>query len=99
MNKSDLVKKVAALQVHLENQDVRLAIDSILEQMTLALAHGGRIEIREFGSFNVHVLKPRMSRNPKTGEPVALGYRHIPHFRPGKQLKERVNRGYTPDKQ
>lgn len=96
MNKSELVKKVAAQQAHLEEPDVRLAIDDILEQMALALAQGGRIEIREFGSFSVHELQPRMGRNPKTGTPVTLGHRYIPHFKPGKQLRERANRGYKP---
>lgn len=96
MNKSELVKKVAAKQEHLNEPDVRLAIDDILENMVLALAHGGRIEIREFGSFDVHQLQPRVGRNPKTGEPVTLGRRYIPHFKPGKQLRERVNRGYMP---
>jgi len=60
--------------------------------MTQALSTGDRIEIRGFGSFSLHFRRPRMGRNPKTGDPVALQGKHVPHFKPGKELRERVNK-------
>ena len=62
-----------------------------LEQMSETLASGERIEIRGFGSFSLHYRAPRIGRNPKTGESVALAGKHVPHFKPGKELRERVN--------
>jgi len=59
--------------------------------MSQALASGDRIEIRGFGSFSLHFRPPRLGRNPKTGEAVALAGKHVPHFKPGKELRERVN--------
>lgn len=68
-----------------------MAVKSILEQMARTLAAGGRIEIRGFGSFSLHFRPPRTGRNPKTGAKVPLAARHVPHFKPGKQLRERVD--------
>ena len=65
----------------------------ILEIMSDALAQGERIEIRGFGSFSLHFRPPRQGRNPKTGEAVALAGKYVPHFKPGKDLRERVNSG------
>ena len=73
--------------------DVELAVKQILEIMSDALAQGGRIEIRGFGSFSLHFRPPRQGRNPKTGETVALSGKYVPHFKPGKDLRERVNDG------
>ena len=67
------------------------AVKHILELMSEALANGKRIEIRGFGSFSLHYRPPRMGRNPKTGEAVALAGKNVPHFKPGKDLRERVN--------
>ncbi|MDT8448962.1 MAG: integration host factor subunit beta [Wenzhouxiangellaceae bacterium] len=92
MTKSELIEKLAAEQQHLSHTDVDLAVRSIIEQMSSALAGGGRIEIRGFGSFSLHFRPPRIGRNPKTGESVALPGKHVPHFKPGKELRERVNR-------
>ena len=64
---------------------------SLIEQMSLSLSTGNRIEIRGFGSFSLHYRPPRMGRNPKTGEAVALAAKYVPHFKPGKELRERVN--------
>ena len=61
--------------------------------MSDALAQGERIEIRGFGSFSLHFRPPRQGRNPKTGETVALAGKYVPHFKPGKDLRERVNDG------
>lgn len=79
-------------QAHLKADDVDLAVKTLLDQMGDALAEGERIEIRGFGSFSLHFRPPRMGRNPKTGDSVALPGKHVPHFKPGKELRERVNR-------
>lgn len=90
MTKSELIEILAVRQAHLKSDDVDLAVKSILEIMVQALAHGHRIEIRGFGSFSLHYRPPRLGRNPKTGESVALSGKHVPHFKPGKELRERA---------
>ena len=96
MTKADLIELVARSQTHFEERDVELIVKALLEQMSSALAAGERIEIRGFGSFSLHHRAPRIGRNPKTGEPVALPPRCVPHFRPGKLLRERVNAASAP---
>ncbi|NCT66144.1 MAG: integration host factor subunit beta [Rhodanobacteraceae bacterium] len=91
MTKSELIEALAQRQKHLAANDVELAVKSVLEQMSHSLSVGERIEIRGFGSFSLHFRPPRMGRNPKTGESVALPGKHVPHFKPGKELRERVN--------
>ena len=91
MTKSELIEALAGRQLHLAANDVELAVKSLLQQMSQALAEGDRIEIRGFGSFSLHFRPPRMGRNPKTGDAVALQGKHVPHFKPGKELRERVN--------
>lgn len=91
MTKSELIEALVSRQVHLAGNDVELAVKSLLQQMSQALAEGDRIEIRGFGSFSLHYRPPRMGRNPKTGDAVALPGKHVPHFKPGKELRERVN--------
>ncbi|MFP4207758.1 MAG: integration host factor subunit beta [Wenzhouxiangella sp.] len=93
MTKSELIERLAAEQTHLNQTDVELAVRCIIEQLSRALAEGDRIEIRGFGSFSLHFRPPRMGRNPKTGDAVALPGKHVPHFKPGKELRERVNQG------
>src|ERR1044072_2932604 len=93
MTKSELIELIAAKQKHLPAKDVELAVKQVLEIMSDALAQGGRIEIRGFGSFSLHFRPPRQGRNPKTGETVALSGKYVPHFKPGKDLRERVNDG------
>ena len=88
-----MIEAVASKQKHLPAKDVELAIKHILELMSETLADGERIEIRGFGSFSLHYRPPRTGRNPKTGEPVALAGKYVPHFKPGKDLRERVNGG------
>ena len=90
MTKSELIESIARNQKHLPAKDVELAVKHVLELMSEALASGERIEIRGFGSFSLH-FRPRMGRNPKTGDSVALAGKHVPHFKPGKDLRERVN--------
>lgn len=93
MTKSELIECLAAEQNHLSQADVELAVRCILEQMSRALSEGERIEIRGFGSFSLHYRPARMGRNPRTGESVALPGKYVPHFKPGKALRERVNKG------
>jgi integration host factor subunit beta len=93
MTKSELIEAIARKQKHLPAKDVELAVKHLLELMSDALSSGQRIEIRGFGSFSLHFRPPRMGRNPKTGESVALAGKHVPHFKPGKDLRERVNDG------
>ena len=93
MTKSELIEAIARKQRHLPAKDVELAVKHVLEIMSESLANGQRIEIRGFGSFSLHYRPPRMGRNPKTGEAVALAGKHVPHFKPGKDLRERVNKG------
>lgn len=90
MTKSDLIERLTAKQPHLAPKDVELSVKIMLEQMSLALASGERIEIRGFGSFSLHFRPPRVGRNPKTGDAVTLSGKYVPHFKPGKQLRERV---------
>ncbi|MFT4824250.1 MAG: integration host factor subunit beta [Halioglobus sp.] len=93
MTKSELIELIAASQTQLSSKDVELAIKTILEQMSQALSTGERIEIRGFGSFSLHYREPRRGRNPKTGDAVELTGKFVPHFKPGKELRERVNIG------
>ena len=91
MTKSELIEILARRQSHLKAEDVDLAVKSLLEMMGGALASGERIEIRGFGSFSLHYRPPRLGRNPKTGDSVALPGKHVPHFKPGKELREKVS--------
>ena len=91
MTKSELIEILAQRQAHLKGEDVDLSVKALLEMMGGSLANGERIEIRGFGSFSLHYRPPRLGRNPKTGESVALPGKHVPHFKPGKELRERVS--------
>jgi integration host factor subunit beta len=96
MTKSELIEVLARKQSHLAYRDVELSVKTMLEHMSLALASGDRIEIRGFGSFSLHFRPPRVGRNPKTGETVSLPGKYVPHFKPGKELRERVNLNESP---
>jgi integration host factor subunit beta len=91
VTKSELIEQLSKKQPHLALQDVELAIKCILEQMAQSLATNERIEVRGFGSFSLHHRKPRIGRNPKTGEAVSLTEKYVPHFKPGKELRDRVD--------
>jgi integration host factor subunit beta len=91
VTKSELIEALAKQQPHLALKDVELAVKCIIEKMNEALAAGERIEIRGFGSFSLHLRPPRVGRNPKTGESVALSRKYVPHFKPGKELRDRVD--------
>lgn len=97
MTKSELIERIVAKQAQLSGKDVELAVKTILEQMSQTLASGDRIEIRGFGSFSLHYRAPRKGRNPKTGDSVELAGKHVPHFKPGKEMRERVNESMQRD--
>lgn len=90
MTKSELVEILVRRQTHLKAEDVDDSVKGLLDRIAGALMHGERVEIRGFGSFSLHHRAPRIGRNPKNGEPVALPARHVPHFKAGKALRERV---------
>ena len=98
MTKSELIERIAAKQEQLPAKDVELAVKTILDQMSEVLATGERIEIRGFGSFSLHYRAPRVGRNPKTGDTVKLTGKYVPHFKPGKDLRERVNESLQAEK-
>lgn len=91
MTKSELVEKLASHFPQLLNRDVELAVKTILDTMAEALSHGHRIEVRGFGSFALNHRPPRRGRNPKSGETVSVPGKRAPHFKAGKQLRERVD--------
>jgi integration host factor subunit beta len=91
VTKSELIEALARKQPHLALKDVELAVKCIIDQMSETLASGERIEIRGFGSFSLHHRPPRIGRNPKTGESVSLTEKFVPHFKPGKELRDRVD--------
>ena len=91
MTKSELIEALAHKQSHLAFKDVELAVKCMIEQMSHALSTGERIEIRGFGSFSLHFRPPRLGRNPKTGDSVSLSSKYVPHFKPGKELRDRVD--------
>ena len=91
MTKSELIERITIRQAQLSAKDVELAVKTMIEHMAQTLAQGHRIEIRGFGSFSLHYRAPRIGRNPKTGESVGLSGKYVPHFKPGKELRDRVN--------
>jgi len=97
VTKSELIEKIAEQQPQLSVKDIELAVKAILERMSDVLASGQRIEVRGFGSFSLHYRSPRTGRNPKSGDPVRLQGKHVPHFKPGKDLRERVNSSIAND--
>ena len=93
MTKSDLIARLAERFPQLVAKDADFAVKMILDAMTDALARGDRIEIRGFGSFALNYRPPRTGRNPKSGEKVLVPEKYVPHFKPGKELRERVDLG------
>jgi integration host factor subunit beta len=91
MTKSELIELIARKQTQFSQKDVEIAVNKILDSMINTLSQGERIEIRGFGSFSLHHRKARIGRNPKTGETVRLSDKRVPHFKPGKSLRERVD--------
>ena len=91
MTKSELISKLAERYPQLVIKDAELAVKTILDAMATSLAEGERIEIRGFGSFSLNYRPPRVGRNPKTGGKVNVPEKHVPHFKAGKELRERVD--------
>lgn len=96
MTKSELVEKLAARFPQLLLRDADISVKTILDAMSEALADGHRIEIRGFGSFGLNRRPPRVGRNPKSGERVLVPEKRVPHFKAGKELRERVDRPASP---
>jgi integration host factor subunit beta len=92
MTKSDLIFKISERFPQLLYKDAELSVKMILDAMTDKLASGKRIEVRGFGSFSLNYRPSRLGRNPKTGEKVAVPAKHVPHFKAGKELRERVDK-------
>tara|TARA_B100000700_G_scaffold2236_1_gene2709 strand:+ start:338 stop:625 length:288 start_codon:yes stop_codon:yes gene_type:complete len=90
INKKDLIEIIAKEQDQLPYRDIELSVKTIIKSMVNSLRKGERIEIRGFGSFSLRYRKPRVGRNPKSGQSVNIEERYVPHFKPGKNLKERV---------
>ena len=98
MNKSDLIKRMSDRLDDLQTRDVDMAVHTMLELMSDRLATGSRVEIRGFGTFSNHYRQPRIVRNPKTGEVgIHKPGKYVPHFKPGKELKERVDVSNHPE--
>ena len=91
MTKSELIAKLAAHFPQLGAADAEFAVKMILDAMVKSLSHGERIEIRGFGSFGLNYRPPRVGRNPKSGEKVQVPAKYVPHFKAGKELRERVD--------
>jgi integration host factor subunit beta len=91
VTKSELIELLAKKQPHLALKDVELAVRCVVDYLSDTLANGDRIEIRGFGSFSLHHRSARLGRNPKTGESVSLTEKHVPHFKPGKELRDMVD--------
>jgi integration host factor subunit beta len=91
MTRSDLVTLLAERFAQLTQRDTEFAVKAILDAMSDALARGHRIEIRGFGSFSVNRRPPRLGRNPRSGEQVVIPEKRVPHFKPGKALRESVD--------
>ncbi|KXW56870.1 integration host factor subunit beta [Ferrovum sp. PN-J185] len=91
MTKSELIDLLSLKYSQLVSKDTELAVKTILDAMSQSLVSGERIEIRGFGSFGLNHRPPRQGRNPKTGEKVLVPEKHVPHFKPGKELRDRVD--------
>ncbi len=91
MTRAELIATLADSHPHLPAKDIEMAVKLMLDEMSRTLSDGRRIEIRGFGSFSVNLRPPRVGRNPKTGERVQVPAKHVPHFKAGKELRERVD--------
>ncbi len=92
MTRSDLVEELANRFKQLTQRDAEQAVKTILDALSQALVRGHRVEIRGFGSFSVNRRPPRLGRNPRSGESVAIPEKRVPHFKPGKGLRESVDK-------
>ncbi len=95
MTKSELIERLALKYSAIPLKDIEAGVKLMVEHMSETLTEGKRIEIRGFGSFSLHYRAPRTGRNPKTGDAVSLNGKYSPHFKAGKELRERVNESRT----
>ena len=91
MTKSELIARLAERHPHLLAADAELAVKTIIDAMVNCLVEGERIEIRGFGSFSLNFRPPRLGRNPKTGDKVQVAGKYVPHFKAGKEVRDRVD--------
>lgn len=91
MTKSELIETLQSNFPNVQSKDIENGVKEILDLMAGSLSDSDRIEIRGFGSFSLHYRAPRIGRNPKTGDKVELTGKYVPHFKPGKELRDRVN--------
>lgn len=91
MTKSDLILRLTELYPHLLQRDIERIVGTVFDEISNALARGNRVELRGFGAFSVKSREARQGRNPRTGEPVAVASKHVPFFKTGKQLRDRLN--------
>lgn len=91
MIKSELVARLTQANPHLYQRDIERIVNAILNEIASALARGERVELRGFGAFSVKSRPARLGRNPRTGEPVQVAPKHVPFFKTGKELRERLN--------
>jgi len=94
MIKSELVAKLAEDHPQLYQRDVERIVSAIIEEIAAALARGDRVELRGFGAFSTKLRPGRTGRNPRTGEPVEVDAKHVPYFKAGKELRERINEAF-----
>ena len=92
MTKSELIQRLSQKYPHLYQRDIEVLVNTILGEITNALAEGNRVELRGFGAFSIRKREPRVARNPKNGELVKIGTRHAIYFRTGKELRERIHK-------
>ena len=97
VTKSELIDRIATKLPQLGNKDVELSVKTLIEKIIDSLAQGDRTEVRGFGSFCVHYRKPRIGRNPKTGDSVSLPGKNAAHFKPGKELRYKINNSQNID--
>ena len=97
MNRSDLIAILANNFPALTAKDAELVVKEIIDAISESIAQGDRVEIRGFGAFSLHERPPRNARNPKTGEKVSVPAKAMPHFKPGKELRERVDQAMKKD--
>ena len=91
MTKSELILRIGELNPHLYHRDVERIVATIFEEIATALARGDRVELRGFGAFSIRGRDARKGRNPRTGEPVDVSAKSVPYFKPGKEMRERLN--------
>jgi integration host factor subunit beta len=91
MTKSELIQRLAERNPHLYQRDVERIVTTVFDEIAAALARGDRVELRGFGAFSVKRRDARLGRNPRTGDSVDVGEKHIPFFKTGKQLRDRLN--------